>query len=58
MRPKRQKTLSFKITEEIEMVLLKVRLRLSERLDKDLSKTDVIEEAIRVLAKKEKVPFK
>ncbi len=51
----RQRTLSFKVTQAIEEALAKIRLRMSEKKKRVVSKTDVIEEAIRFLAKREKV---
>ena len=51
----RQKPLSFKITDEIEAVLIELRIRISRKMNRTVTKTEVIEEAIRTLAKREKV---
>ena len=51
----RQRTLSFKITQAIEDVLNRIRLKMSQKANRNVTKTDVIEAAIKELAKKEKV---
>jgi hypothetical protein len=50
-RQQRQRTLSFKITEEAEQVLLAIRAAMMAN-GRDVTKTDVLEEAIRCLAAK------
>ena len=54
-REPRQRTVSFKITQAIDAALTKLRLRMSNKSGNVVTKTDVIEEAIRTLAKKEKI---
>lgn len=51
----RQKTLSFKVTQSVDEALATIRLQMSQKRKKVITKTDVIEEAIRLLAKREKV---
>lgn len=51
----RQKTLSFKVTTEIDEALVVLQARLSLQQNRTLTKTDIVEEAIRELAKREKV---
>ncbi len=51
----RQRTLSFKITKEVEKLLLDIRVKIWQRTEKDVTKTDVVEAAIRLLADKEGV---
>lgn len=51
----RQRVLSFKVTQVLHDALTEIRLRMSNKEKRVITKTDVIEEAIRVLAKREKV---
>lgn len=51
-RHKRQRTLSFKVTESIEQMLVKIRDKMHRESLSTVTKTDVVEEAIRLLAKK------
>jgi hypothetical protein len=55
MKVKRQKTLSFKVTEAAEAMLLGLQVALTAKLSRPVSKTDVVEEALLLLAKREKV---
>lgn len=53
----KQRTLSFKVTPHIDNVLARIRLSLTVKRGVVLTKTDVIEEAIRCLAHREKIPL-
>ncbi len=55
MRRTRQKTLSLKITDDAESILLKLRLLLTAQRGEPVTKTDVIEAALFLLAKREKL---
>jgi len=54
----RKHVLSFKIPGNLHDALEPLRLALSNRMGRVCSKTDVVEEALRQLAKKEKVEVK
>ena len=51
---KRQKTLSFKISDDADSSLSWIQLAMSNKLGRVVTRTDVIEEALLLLAKREK----
>jgi len=55
---KRHKILSFKVTDGIDQALTAIRLKVSNRDGSIVSKTDIIEAAIRLLCDKESITIK
>lgn len=55
IRRQRQKTLSFKVTDAAEAMLIAIQVAMTGRLARPVTKTDVVEAALMLLAKSEKI---
>jgi hypothetical protein len=58
MRRMRQKTLNLKITDQADAIIGALQLALTAKMRRPVTKTDVIEFALNVLAAREKVDTK